>query len=343
MTDPTDTRAILKSWLRNRLTEGERPKQEWRELLEASWDYLLSTKVRDLVDADTAKDLADRLADPELVTELSRPIVAEVARVVIAEVRNDEEPLERFLPTEAQEQLQAALTRPGLIHPDWIRNIFRGEAAEAVLNDVLYRALRDFSTLLPRLMVKIFPMGRLGVIGGAGAFMEKLIEELEKMMEPEIKSFLADSTERVLERAAEFTIAIIDEPVSMEFRRNLATFILSNSPAFYLEAADDELIADVGSVVELTARHVTQMPEVRAGTHAWIDRAMRHAEDKTVGELLQIEGTEARPPMDALAEATWPAFKAMLGSPQVQRWMDDLLDELLDEHERVDITRGQRS
>jgi hypothetical protein len=36
-----------------------------------------------------------------------------------------------------------------------------------------------------------------------------------------------------------------------------------------------------------------------------------------------------------LAEATWPAFTALLSSPQVQHWMDTLLDELIDEYERL--------
>lgn len=43
----------------------------------------------------------------------------------------------------------------------------------------------------------------------------------------------------------------------------------------------------------------------------------------------------ARPPIDSLAEATWPAFQAVLGSPQAQAWMDTLLEELVDEYERI--------
>jgi hypothetical protein len=37
-----------------------------------------------------------------------------------------------------------------------------------------------------------------------------------------------------------------------------------------------------------------------------------------------------------LAEATWPAFTTLLDSPQAQHWMDTLLDELIDEYERID-------
>ena len=317
------------------MTEGERPKEEWRQLWAATWEHLLRTPVHDLIDADEAKALADRLVDPALVTELSAPIVANVSRVVIAELRKDEQPVGRFLPPEAQDKLQEALARPGLVHPDWVRAMFSGEAAEAVLNDALYRALKDFSTLLPRLLVKISPMGRFGVLGGAGALVEKLIEELEKLIEPEIKSFLADSTERVLERAAEFTIAKIDDPASIEFRATFVRFMLSQSPAFFLEAADDELIDDMGAVVEMTARHLAETPETREGIREWIDRAMDYFAGKTLGEALEIDGSRARPPIDALADATWPAFTTVLASPQAQTWIDTLLDELIDEYERI--------
>jgi hypothetical protein len=335
-----DKRMALKQWLRGRLTEGEPPEEEWRQLLEATWDYLLLTPVRDLVDAKTAKAAADELMNAELVTELARPIVSAFAPVVIQELRGDGRPLERFLPQGAQAKLQEAIARPGLVHPDWIRAMFRGEAAEAVLNDALYRALKDFSTLLPRLMVKVSPMGRLGVLGSAGAFAEKLIEDLERRIEPEIKSFLADRSEQILERAAEFTIAKLDDPASIEFRANLVNFVLSKSPAFLVGAADDALLDDIGAVAELTARHVADMPDVRADVHAWIDRAIEYAADMNLGESLHLQGIEARPPIDALAEATWPAFTALLGSPQAQHWMDTLLDELLDEYERIGDSEG---
>lgn len=331
----SDTRVALKRWFQERLTQGERPKEEWRQLWEATWDLLLATPARELIDVNAVEELTERLLDPGLVTDLVRPIVAAVARAVVADLRTDERPIERFLPPEAQEKLRETLARPGLVHPDWVRAMFRGEAAEAVLNDALYRALQDFSTILPRLLVKISPMGRFGVLGGAGAFAEKLIQELERLIEPEIRSFLTDSTGRLLERAAEFTVAKLDDPASIEFRSVFVGFILSKSPAFFLEGADDELIDDVGTVIELSARHAVALPEMRADIHAWIARGTEYASDKTLGEALQLVEGRARPPIDAIAEATWPAFTTVLGSPHAQAWLDLVLDELFDEYERI--------
>ena len=39
--------------------DDERAKQEWRQLLEATWDHLRVTPVRELIDAATAKTAAD--------------------------------------------------------------------------------------------------------------------------------------------------------------------------------------------------------------------------------------------------------------------------------------------
>lgn len=337
MGDTSETRAALKIWLRRRLTEGTRPQQEWRELWEASWDELLATPVHDLVDATAAKALADQLMDPELITELCRPIVAGVSGVVVAELRADESPVSRFLPADAVRKLHEALSRPGLVHPDWVRAMFRGDAAEAVLSDALYRALKEFSTLLPRLLVKISPMGRFGVLGTAGAFAEKMIDELEKLIEPEIKSFLADSTEGVLERAAEFTIAKIDDPASIEFRAAFVDFVLSKSPSFFLEAADDQLVGDIGAVAEITARSLANTPETRESVREWIDRTMAYCDGKSLGEALQLAGSKVRPPVGAMADATWPLFARVLATPQAQDWMSGLVDELLDEYENRSV------
>ncbi len=335
----SEERSALKAWLRRRLTEGERPRQEWRALWEASWDHLLLTPVGELVEEGTVQAAAQSLVDSELVSELSRPVVAKVARAAIAELRKDEQPIARFMPEEAREKLHETLARPGLVHPDWVRAVFRGEAAEAVLNDALYRALTDFSTLLPRLMVKVSPVGPFAMLGSAGAFAEKFIEQMEKRIEPEIRSFLADGSERILERAAEFTISKIDDPASIEFRSRFVDFVLSKSPGFLLEVADDDLIDDMGVVVELSARHVAEMSELKADLRDWIVRALQSNGGKSLAEALGLEGIELRPPIQALADAAWPAFATLVLSPQAQTWMDQLVDELLDECENAKTLR----
>jgi hypothetical protein len=330
----SDKRDALKRWLQERLTRDERGREEWRQLAEAVWDHLLLTPVHDLVDANTAKALADRLAAPEFVSELTRPVMANVMGALIEEMREDAEPVGRFVPEEAKAKLHEVLSRPGLVHPDWVHAMLRGEAVEEVLNDILYRALLDFSTLLPRILVKVSSTRRFSVLGSAGMFAERMIGEVQKLIEPEIRAFLADSTGRVLESAAEFTIANIDNPAQIEFRSSFIDFVLSKSPAFLLMNSDDELLDDMGAVIELTAQHLAEAPETRDAIHRSVDRLMEHCSDKNLGEALQWNDTSPRPPIDALADATWPAYVAAVTSPGAQRFMDGIVDGLIDEYER---------
>lgn len=334
MAEPSGKRLEIKRWLRDRLTKDERARAEWRKLWEASWDSLLQTPVRDLIDPNAAKSLADRLAVPETISALSRPVVAGIARALIAELREDHRPVEEMVPLDARETLKAALARPGLVHPDWVRAMLQGEVVEAVINDALYMALKDFSRLLPRIMVKMSPAGRFGMLGSAGAFAERMIGEVEKFIEPEIRSFIADSSGRVLESAVEFTIAKMDDPASIEFQLAFIDFILSKSPAFFLETTDEQLIDDMGAVLEITALHLAEAPETREAIHGWVDQLMDYCADKTLGEVLQVDESNASPPIDAMADATWPVLTALVASKEALRWMDTLVDELIDEYER---------
>lgn len=334
--DPdVDARTVLKTWLHHRLTEGDRPKEEWRSFLESAWEHLLTTRVRDLIEPRTAKSAADDLLDTTLIAEISGTLTAAVAPVMMAEMRADDQPLGRLLPEEARDRVEEAMGRPGLVQADWVRAAFRGETAEAVLNDALYRALTDFLTGLPRVLSRVSPLGRFAALRGAGVMAERTIKDLGGRLEPEIRSFLSDNTGPMLARAAEFAVSRIDDPASLELRVTLVRFILAASPSSFLEALDDELAADIVSIAELTARHVPVMPQVRGQAHAWIDRMMESAGDKTLGEALHIMGAEARPRFDALAAASWPALTTLLQSPQARTWIDNLVDELVEEYDRV--------
>ena len=91
---------------------------------------------------------------------------------------------------------------------------------------------------------------------------------------------------------------------------------------------------DSAEIYESIGRHVAEMPEVRTELHAVTDRVLERLGDETLGRALQIEGVDTRPPLDAIADATWPAFMAVFRSPHAQAWIDSLVDELIDEYER---------
>ena len=122
------------------------------------------------------------------------------------------------------------------------------------------------------------------------------------------------------------------ETVKMATAARYLPRTMSKSPAFLLEAADDELITDIGAVVEMTARHLVGTPEMRESVGEWLDRATEYCADKTLGEALQIDVSKVQLPIDAMADATWPVFANVVASTQAQQWMDSLLADLLDEY-----------
>lgn len=325
-------RPELKAWLRERLSRDSRAEGDWRRLFAGAWDQLLLTPMSVLVDESRVEAALDATYAPEQLRELVRPVVAEVLRASLEEAQADRAPVGRFVDEATREKLHALLSQPRLIQPEWVRAIFRGAAAEAVLNDTLYRALRDFSTLMPRLFLKLSPVGRLGKIGGAGLLAGRIVEELEKLVEPEIKSFLTGGTQKMLDRAADFAVQHLDDPSSLEFRRDLADFVLSRAPAFHVEPITPERLEAFLDVAEGITRGIAERAELREEVRALVRRQLDAWGEKPLGEVLEALGATGRPPLEAWADALWPTVRVFLEGPELSAWLDGLVDELLDRH-----------
>lgn len=323
-------RTELKSWLRARLARDPRAAADWRRLLAGAWDQLLATPMSELVDEAKMEAALTATLTPEHIQDLLRPLAAEVARAWVEEARLDREPLARFVDAATRGKLDALLSRPGLIQPEWVRAVFRGAAAEAILNDTLYRALRDFSTLMPRLFLKLSPVGKLGKLGGAGLIAGRIVEELEKLVEPEIKSFLTGGTHRMLDRAADFAVQHLDDPSSTEFRRDVADFVLSRSPAFHVQPLSPPVLEEALDVLEGVARGFADRAELREEVRAVVRRQLEHWGQRPLGEVLERLGATGRPPLELWADALWPTVRVFLEGPELASWLDDLVDELLE-------------
>lgn len=323
----------LKVWLRARLVHDPRAEGDWRRLLAGAWEQLLETPLSVLIDEARLNASIDATLAPEVLSGFVRPIVAEVLRASLEESRADRQPVGRFVDNATRQKLHALLSRPGLVHPDWIRAVFRGAAAEAVLNDTLYRALRDFSTLMPRLFLKLSPMGRLGKIGGAGMIAGRIVEELEKLIEPEIKAFLTGGTQKMLERTADFAAQRVDDPASTEFRRDIADFVLSRPPAFHVGPVSNEVLDEVLDIAEAIVSSAMEQPELHGEIQRIVKAQLERFGQRPLREVLEELGATAPPPLEVWADAMWPAVKVFLEAPELGAWLDGLVDELL-EHAR---------
>lgn len=322
--------AELKTWLRHRLVHDPRAEADWRRLFRSAWDQLLETPLTTLVDEPRIEASLDATLSADRVTDFVRPLVRQLLDALLEDARQDKQPLERYVDASARSKLHALLSRPGLVHPDWVRAVFRGAAAEAVLNDTLYRALRDFSTLMPRLFLKLSPMGRLGKIGGAGMIAGRIVEELEKLIEPEIKNFLTGGTQKMLDRAADFAIARLDDPASTEFRRDLADFVLARSPAFHVAAVTEDILEEALDIAQSIAQSTMETEALRDDLRRRLKDQLERWGTKPLGEVLGEIGVTGTPPLEAWADALWPTVRVFLEAPEVGLWLDGIVDELLE-------------
>ena len=78
------------------------------------------------------------------------------------------------------QDLVNVIESPGIIQREWIEEFFRQEAVSEVLVDSIYSALREFSTIIPRLVLRSLPSGRFKALGLAGNLTEKIAGQLEK-------------------------------------------------------------------------------------------------------------------------------------------------------------------
>lgn len=320
------------AWLRERLT-GPQGRKDWDRLVESSWEQIVETPLRELVPPEEAQALADAYLQGDRLEELVRPVVEAVLPRVIRAYRDDTAPVGRWVPDSARGAIERMVSRPGLVHEDWIRALFKQRVVEAVMADALYRGIRDFSTIMPRLMLSLMPTNRFAKLGGAGAIGKRVVEELERRIEPEIKTFLEGGTKRALVRAADFAVEHRDDDAALAFRRNVVQFVLSKSPRFHVHAITDEMLEELGPIARKVAKHVASREETRTLVEQAIAEVDRDFGGKAVGDVLREIGIEETPDLKAWAAVTWPGLVRCIESPGVKAWMDELVVELLKAHD----------
>jgi hypothetical protein len=318
----------LARWLRERLG-GDQVRAEWVQLMEASWDALSSEKLGALYPPDRIQALVEAYASKERIADIVRPMVRAGLQPFVESLREDRAPLGRLVPLESRRAIQDLVARKGVVHPEWIQKLFKEEAIEEISADTLYRAIRDFSTIIPRLIQNFSPLGKLGKLsGGIG---QRVIEEMEKLIEPEIKRFLEKGTRRALDGAAKFTVDHLDDPASIALRRNVVDFALDQNGPFHAHPLSDEAIREIDRIAQQIALHVASLPETQDRIRAGIEKARARLAEKTVADALKELGIEQRPPFEAWVGATWPAIQRALDTEPLASWLERLASEILAE------------
>jgi hypothetical protein len=317
----------LARWLKDRLS-SDRGKSDWRALVESSWERFLETKVSALLIPDRIEALVVAHLTKERMIELVHFTMRAEVKSAVETMRADRQKLGRWVPDEARRSIHDLVAKKGFVDPEWVRSVFREKAIEAILSDTLYNAIREFSTVIPRL-IQTQVLGRLGKLGGIGGGIgSRVMEEVEKLLEPEIRRFLDKGTRRALDGAARFAVDHIDDPVSLDFRRNMVSFVLDQEVAFHARAMSDEVIAELDRIAALIASQIAEREESKLIAREVIARAVHRYGDRTLHDVFTELGVRERPPFDAFAEASWPILLRALESNVAETWFLSLAGEI---------------
>lgn len=296
-------------------------------------DALLAAKVEDVVSADALARAIDALASSQAVEKMWRPTIKMMVLLEVARLREDASPLGTYVPDRARADVRDLLSQPGIMPAKLIRQVAEHEASEAVMRDILDKAITDFQSNvnpftsewgLPGLLKK---MGPLGI--GLAKSLETVQHEFEKRVQPELKRFLQGAAKRALRSGAELMIARSDDPPFVALRRELF--------AWALEQPTNEVLNLKEGVVELgesamfeVSRHIVSSDATRKRRRATIDMLFSAHRKQTVGDALAVYGVTPVIDADAIAGALFPIIVGWVKSAAGVRFLDEVIGGFYD-------------
>src|SRR5205085_8336018 len=194
---PPQTIAALRAkhiaYLAERLTD-DRAKGDFVRSFANAYDHVLTRPLRELVDPAALASLLTDVVTSDAIRGLAAPVVREIHRRTVAALKTDDAKIGDYVPEAARDAIRELVSRPDLIPEDLVHRVFEDEAAEEVLRDVIYDALKEFNDSvnpffadwgLPALLKKVMPIGSGTVIKSIGA----IRGEFDKRLEPEMRKF----------------------------------------------------------------------------------------------------------------------------------------------------------
>lgn len=296
-------------------------------------DALLASKVEDVVSADAVAKAIDVAASSESIDKTWRPAIKMLVMLEVARLREDASPLGEYVPDRARAEVRDLLARPGIIPPKLVRQIAEHEASEAVMRDVLDKAITEFQSNvnpftsdwgLPGILKKMGPLGM-----GLAKSIESVQHEFDKRVQPELKRFLGGAAKRALRTGSEFLIEHGDEPSFVALRRELF--------AWALEQPTNEILNLEEKTVELAeaasyevSRHILSSDATRKRRRATIDMLFSAHRKQTVGDALAVYGIAPLFDADAITGALFPPIVAWVRSPAGLRFLEELIGGFYD-------------
>lgn len=309
---------------------------EWRTNVAKILDEVLELPLSQLVETNALTAAIDACLVRAVLDASLQPVLLRAVREVRALLIAEKAKIGSFVPANAQQALRDLAARSGHLTEPLVKEISEHEAARLVMTDVLHDALVQFSDRvnpfvaewgLPSILKKFSPFG----LGGVGKSVEGMRIEFEKRLEPEIRRFLIGFSREALRKSASSIVAQSDTPAFIALRQRILAFVLEQRFAdVLLEEKDaDTVTKAVAEIVVHVCTDDKLAQQRRQIVKTFIDA---HAQS-SVRKVLVTLGVPDKPPaavVDALADVTFPAYAAAIGSPSGKRWLEGLVSEFYD-------------
>ncbi|UQA61148.1 hypothetical protein [Polyangium aurulentum] len=312
-----------------------RAREEWRANVGAVLADLLRTPLGEVIEAQALGAAIEAALSRPLFDEIVRPALEQIAAEAHAHAMKAPDTIGTVVPPAARKRMEALLARPDVLPPKLIREIAVQDAAHEVMRDVLYDALKQFSERvnpfvadwgLPALLKKLGPFA-----GGLGKGLDGTRMEFERRLDPEIRRFLQGFSSKALRDMAESVITRGDTPPFVAFRQRLGSFLLEQRLSdVLLDATGTREAAAVGLDI---AAHVLADEEMKKKRRALVDGWIAANASTPLGDIVAKWGLPRTPPaalIEALADATFPAFSAAIATPAAKQWLASVTAEFYD-------------
>jgi hypothetical protein len=305
---------------------------EWRQNLAAVWSALLATRVTELVPGPALAAAVESCMTPEVVRRGLRPALHASALLASARLSEDEARLGRYVPSGASPKIEALLALPGLVPERLVREVMEHPAVEAVMRDVLYDALTEFSDKvnpffaewgLPGLLKRFAPFG----MGAMNKAFESVRAEFDRRLEPEIRKFLQGFTRRALKKSGDFVVAKADGPEFISLRRSLWAWLVEQRVTDLVAGPTDPRTTHALEAFLDAVEHTIALDSTREEIRAAIELAVAAHSRQTLGEAMAAYGVTLAVDTDAIADASWPVLVIALSSIPVRTWIRGMVHE----------------
>ena len=329
--------ALLKqkhiAFLRGRLG-SDAAREDWVRSFREGYTWVLGLQVNEVIDSVALTEGVVKALTAESVKALFAPVGKDIHRRVLKALKADADRLGDYVPAPARLAIDDLLERKDLVPERLLRKVFEQEAVEDAIRDMMYDGLVEFNETanpffadwgLPAIL-KRMPIGGGAILKSMGA----MRSEFDKRLEPEIRRFLLVFSRKAKDKMADLFVKKGDDPKVIELRKNVVSFLYSQSMGQLLAGVDDAAAKKAEHAVEHMVLETLRREEPRQKLKAALDDFLKEHGKGTIGGWLKAANAQGEPDLDAWASLLWPHLKRGLESPVAQAFFEKLTNEFYD-------------